>query len=526
MVRIAQPTLIDRLVGMVNPAAALDRIKARTLLQAYTGGKGGYAGGKRDRRATANFIPEGGSANADLLPELVDLRARSRHIARNVPIATGAIATNKTHIIGDGLSVKAACDYEALGLSEEAAQTWNAAADREFRLACMSIDWTRVEEFGDLQDTVFGSELESGDVFILRRYRIDAGDTYGTKAQVIEADRVCNPYNGQDTDLIKGGVEHDRNGVPIAIHVADRHPGDLYRKPVKWRRVPLRYNDGRKIVIHLINRSRPDQTRGIPYFAPVIEAIKAFGDYQEAEVRAAVVSAMFTVFIKRAPGDEDAGPLAGTESSFADDALELGSGAVVSLDEGEDVTIANPMRPNPNFDGFAQAFLRLVGVALEMPFEMLIKHFTASYSASRAALEMAYHTFRKKRGRFARQFVAEVRSWVIEEAILTGRLEAPKFFEDALIRQAWLRAEITGPVRITLDPKKDAEADKIDRDNGFKTSQQIMTERTGGDFDVKMDTIKRENERMTDARQATPQPGGASAGEPDTTQLKEDLDDA
>lgn len=219
MVRIAQLTLIDRLVGMVNPSAALDRIKARTLLQAYTGGKGGYAGGKRDRRGTANFIPDAGSAKADLLPELVDLRARSRHIARNVPIATGAIATNKTHIIGDGLAVKAACDYEALGLTETQAQAWNAAADREFKLACTSIDWTRVEEFGDLQDTVFGSELESGDVFILRRYRMDAGDTYGTKAQVIEADRVCNPFNGQDTDLVKGGVEHDRNGVPISCAI-------------------------------------------------------------------------------------------------------------------------------------------------------------------------------------------------------------------------------------------------------------------------------------------------------------------
>ncbi|WP_420406918.1 phage portal protein [Hoeflea sp.] len=523
--RIARPTILDRLVGMVSPATALERMKARTLLQAYTGGKGGYAGGKRDRRGLANFIPEGGSADADLLPEADDLRARSRHIARNVPVATGAIATNKTHVIGDGLTVKSACDYSALGIGEAEAQEWNAKADREFRLACASIDWTRVEEFGDLQDTVFGSELESGDVFAIRRFRLDAGDSYGTKVQVIEADRVSNPGHAQDTDKIKGGIEHNANGVPVAIHVADRHPGDLYRKPVKWRRVPLRYNDGRRIVIHLINRSRPDQTRGIPYFAPVIEAIKAFGDYQEAEVRAAVVSAMFTVFVKRLPGDDDAGPLAGTESSFSDDSLQLGSGAVVGLDEGEDVTIANPMRPNPNFDGFAQAFLRLVGVALELPFELLIKHFTASYSASRAALEMAYHSFRKRRSRFARQFVAEVRSWVIEEAVLTGRLDAPGFFDDPIVRQAWLRADITGPVRISLDPKKDAEADAIDRENGFKTSQQIMTERTGGDFDVKTDTISRENARLKDAGQSSERTGETSS-DPDASQLKEDMEDA
>lgn len=517
-IRPAKPTPLDRVVGFFSPTAALDRLRARTLLQAYSGG---YAGGKRGRKATYNYKPDGGSADADLIPDLPDLRARSRDLARNVPIATGAIATNKTHVIGEGLTVKAACDRAVLQLTEEQAREWNAAADREFSLAAKTIDWTGVEPFGDLQDTVFGSELESGDVFILRRWRKDAGDVYGTKAQVIEADRVCNPNNGADTDRLVAGVEHDTNGRPIAIHVANRHPGDLRYRPTSWRRVPVRYNDGRRIVIHLVNRHRPDQTRGIPYFAPVIEAIKSFGDYSEAEVQAAVVSAMFTVFVTSS-GDSESGPIPSTASD--DDNVHLGNGAIVSLNPDEKVDIANPMRPNPNFDAFAQAFLRLIGVALELPFEMLIKHFTASYSASRAALEMAWHSFRKRRARFARQFCAEVRSWVIEEAIIIGRLDAPGFFDDPLIREAWLRDEWTGPVRISLDPKKDAEADEMDRRNGFKTSQQIMTERTGGDFDMKTDALKRENERRTEAGIDTP--AKATASQPDMTTMKEDLNDA
>lgn len=523
-IRPASSTVIDRIVGIISPRAQLERLKARTLLAAYSS-KGGYNGGKRGRKATYNYLPDGGSADADLLPDLDMIRARSRDLARNVPVAVGAIATNKTHVIGEGLRARSACDYEALGITPDEARAWNRIADREFALAARTLDFTRVEEFGDLQDTVFGSEMESGDVFVIRRYRLDPGDIYGTKVQVVEADRVSNPNNGADTDLMRAGVEHNASGVPIAIHVADRHPGDVRLRPTSWRRVPLRYNDGRRIVIHLINRYRPDQTRGIPYFAPVIEALRSFGDYEEAEVRAAVVSAMFTVFVKSdSPADDDDGPIAGA-SRGDDDTLELGTGAIVSLGEGEDITTANPMRPNPNFDGFAQAFLRLVGVALELPYELLIKHFTASYSASRAALEMAYHGFRKRRVRFARQFCDEVRSWVIEEAILKGRIDAPGFFDDPLKRAAWLRADWTGPVRISLDPKKDAEADEKDRNNGFKTSQQIMDERTGGDFDVKTDRLKLENEKLAAA-------GGRStavvAHEPstDAADLKEDLNDA
>lgn len=514
--------MLDRVVSWFNPAAAVDRLRARTLLGAYSE-KAGYSGGKRGRKATWNFNPEGGSADADLLPDLPTLRARARDLARNVPIASGAVQTNKTHVIGDGLVARSACDWRRLGISEDAARQWNADCDAQFALAAKTLDFTKVEEFGDLQDTVFGAELESGDVFAVRRWRVDPGDDYGTKVQVIEADRVCNPNYHADTDTIRGGIEHDTNGVPIAIHVADRHPGDLHRRPTSWRRVPMRYRDGRKIVLHIINRHRPDQTRGIPYFAGVIEHLKSFGDYSDAEVRAAVVSAMFTVFVKSAAG-EDAGPL---PQPSADDNIALGNGAIVSLQPDEDIEIANPGRPNPNFDAFTTAFLRQVGVALELPYELLIKHFTASYSASRAALEMAYHGFRKRRSRFARQFCSEVRSWVIEEAIITGRLRAPGYFDDSMRRDAWLRAEWTGPVRISLDPKKDAEADERDRKNGFKTSAQIMLERTGGEFDAKTDTIKRENERLAQAGVTMGDaPAAADPAQADPADLKEDMNDA
>tara|TARA_R110000751_G_scaffold146094_9_gene250010 strand:+ start:14707 stop:16290 length:1584 start_codon:yes stop_codon:yes gene_type:complete len=523
-VQVAPATLVDRFVGVFNPQAMIERIRARTVLNALSGG---YVGGKRGRKATYNFNPDGGSADADTLPDLPALRARSRDLVRNVPIATGAIATNKTHVIGNGLKVKAACDYDLLGISEAAARAWNKAADREFGIACRSIDFSDRQKFGPLQEMIFGSELESGDVFILRRYRKRAGQVYGTKLQVIEADRISNPHNRADDDKISGGVEFDKDGVPVAVHVANRHPGGQYRGPTQWRRVPLRFNDGRRIVIHLASFQRPDQSRGIPYFAPVIESLKSFGDYQDAEVRAAVVSAMFTVFVTSS-SEQDAGPLGASESGSAgsdEEKLEMGSGAIVSLNSDEKVEIANPMRPNPGFDGFAQAFLRLVGVALEMPFELLVKHFTSSYSASRAALEMAYHTFRKRRERFAEDFCQEVRGWVIEEAILTDRLDAQGFFDDPVTRDAWLRAEWTGPVRISLDPLKDAKADESDVRNLFKTRQQVMTERTGGEFDVKADQAARESERMAGMGQTLE--GETVEDEPLSGQdLKEDLDDA
>ncbi len=499
--KVAKLNLVDRIVGYFNPGRALANVRDRTILAAYTGG---YKGGKRGRRGTKNYLPGNGSADADLLPDLKDLRGRSRDLVRNLPVATGAVATNKTHVIGDGLILNAQCKRDVLGLTEEQARAFNKRAESEFALWCKTADFTLVQHFCDMQALLFGSVLESGDVFAIRRFRRDPGQVYGTKVQVIEADMVCNPLHTSDTDTLISGIEHTQQGVPIAVHVSDRHPGDVRRKALSWRRVPMRYNDGREIVLHVFDRLRPDQTRGVPYLAPVIESLKSLGDYTDAEVTAAVVSAMFTVFVKGAPDPEN-GPLPTSDrAADGNDEVALGAGAIVNLGNDESVDVANPLRPNPQFDDFVKAFLRQIGVALELPFELLIKHFTASYSASRAALEMAYHTFRRRRNWFVRKFMEPVYGWFMEEAVLLGRLDAPGFFDDQLIRDAWLNATWTGPVRISLDPKKDAEADKIDVEMGVKTRQQVMTERTGGDFDQKVDQAKREKAAMDDAGLSQP----------------------
>ena len=63
----------------------------------------------------------------------------------------------------------------------------------------------------------------------------------------------------------------------------------------------------------------------------------------------------------------------------SDGDYKLAPGAILDLQPNENIEIADQKRPNQAFDPFVQAILRQVGVALELPFEILIKHFTASY---------------------------------------------------------------------------------------------------------------------------------------------------
>jgi len=491
-------TLTDRFVEWMNPAAGLGRLKGRVMMAEV----GGYAGGKRDRRATRNWRPKQTSVNEELSYDLPDLRTRSRDLARNVPIATGAINTVVTSVVGDGLVLQSQIDQEALGLTPDQAESWQRQAEREFAIWARRPDFTSRLNFDELQELVFRAVLESGDIFVARRRRKDRQDTYGLKLQLIEADRVSNENNGSNSATLVDGIELDTDGVPVAYHISSRHPDDVGRGVKReWRRFEAGSSlTGQPQILHLYKQLRPDQARGIPYLSPVVEAIKQLGDYAEAEVRAAVISAMFTVFVK--PGmvsdDGDADFVGTTEGVDPNSEIALGNGAIVDLGPNEDVVFADPKRPNTAFDGFVTAMSRHIGVALELPYEMLLKSFTASYSASRAALEMAWQMFRTRRSWLAWKFCQPVYEWVITEAVASGRLSAPGYFDDPIIREAWLGSDWIGPSRIQLDPGKEAAADLIDLGMGVTTRQQIIMERKGGSFEQKHQQLVRE-QRMRDA---------------------------
>lgn len=476
-----RPTFLDRMVEWWDPKAGIQRRYARSMLALA----GGYEGGRRDRRGTKRWRAFEGSADSDTLPDLPTLRARSRDLVRNVPIATGAVATMVTGVVGDGLTLQSQIDRELLPLSDEEADRWQDQAEREWELFAATCDFTRVQDFGELQELCFRAILDSGDVLVVRRFDEGAGTEYATKIQIVEADRISNPNREADSDKIIAGVEVGSSGAPIAYHVSDRHPGEIRRKTMRWERLPAVSSSGIPLALHLFHRLRPDQTRGVPYLAPVIELIKQLGDYTDAEVRAAVVSSLYTVFIT-SNSDNESTPIAGEKDpTLADNELKLGSGAIVSLNTDEDVSFADPKRPNTAFDPFMESIFRQLGVALELPFEVLIKHFTASYSASRAALEMAWQVMRKRRLWLARRLCQPVYAWCIEEAVARGRLAAPGFFDDPLIRMAYLGAEWIGPQRMSLDPQKEAKADEIDIALGTKTIDQVCIERTGGTFERK-----------------------------------------
>lgn len=490
-------TPFERVVSLIAP----ERARAMAGLRMGIQFAGQFSGARQDKTSMRSFNPSAGSADSDSLGDLETLRARSRDLARNAPIARGARNTSKTNIVGTGLRMSSSLQREVLGLSDEQAEAWEDNVEVLFDLwassKMASVD--RKLNFYELQNVAFTSAWDSGDCFALRRYK-ESTSFLALCVQLIEADRVCTP-NDKVANLpgqpeIRDGVEIDADGEPVAYHVLNQHPGELLLsayKPEDWARIPARGSSPFPLMVHLMENDRIGQTRGIPMLAPVIESLKQLDRYAEAELMAAVVSAFFTVFIKTNPENgassgemtglmPGSGPMGGDGIAQPGGEMSLGSGTVVELAEGEDISTANPNRPNPNFDPFFLAVIRQIGIALGIPYEVLIMHFSSSYTASKAAIETARQFFTDRRTHLARNFCQPVYEWFLYEMVARGTIVAPGFLDDPIKRMAWCGSKWLGRAPIVLDSVKDANAAKLWIDLGVETIESITVEKNGGDW--------------------------------------------
>lgn len=505
------------------------------------------AGASTTRRALKGFTPYSLSSDRDINDNNSTLRARSRMLYMSSPIATSAINTNRTKIVGTGLTFKSSIDRNLLHLSPDYAKDWENNVKTEFALwadSAQSCDALGINDFESLQQLTLVSWLLSGDVFVLiKRTEPTVMNPYSLRLHIVEADRVCTPDHFKKVafsastegvvpkgeagagNLVHDGVEVDAEGKVIAYYVCNKHPGDASAQAkAKWTRV-LAYGEesGLPNVLHIMNSERPDQYRGVPYLAQVIEPLLQLRRYTESELMAALVQSFFTAWIEteEAPsefplnevgaGEVDGIPSENPEHGISADPneYEMAPGTVTTLAKGEKITFGNPNIPTAGFDAFVSSMVKQIGAALELPYDVIIKEFNSSYSSSRGALLEAWEAFRMRRKWFVSKFCQPIYEIWLAEAVAIGRIKAIGFFSDPRIKKAYCGAQWIGPVQGQLDPKKEAVAAITEAVTGVKTFTQITRELGGGDFSANVEQLRYERELLKEAGISTISPTGA-----------------
>lgn len=415
------------------------------------------------------WTPPRRSADAEILPNWGSLVARARDLDRNNPVARSMRQTSVDNVVGIGPMLMSDPDYGALGITQDQAAEWAEMLERRFHAwwwswACHAGDCLTG---GQLTQLAKSAMIMNGDALSLPLWLPDAGDGYATKLQMIEADRLSNPNGQSDSRRLRGGIELDDYGRPLAYHIKSGHPGDAeiagYDAPFdKWERIARRTEFGRLQVIHLYDPERSPQSRGKPLLTTIIPELKNVDRYKRAEIVAAVRNADVAGIITTPLGAEDVVSLFQSNSEAylkarRDHAVGLESGTLLALMPGDDFKSHAPTRPAQQFGAFIENCLRIASCGAEIPYELVVKDFTKlTYSGGRMMVLEAWRSFNRQRDILATGWLDPILGLLAEEEVYARRISAPGFIEDPVRRRAWLRCQWIFPGRGWVDPVKES----------------------------------------------------------------------
>lgn len=499
--RLPQGTLLDSTGQLLRPS--VHDIAAHYIgPMSYGGGGTGYGnyGANLSKNSLAGWLWRGGDADLDIGWNVQILRERSRDAFMGIPLATGAVETLDTNVIGEGLYPAPNVDGESLGLDEQQTADLNKELADKFEWWAndpRECDYEGKHSFYTLQSVAFQSMLLSGDCPILFPLKPRPKTLFELRLRVLEADRIMNPAVEDPAKNIFSGVELSDTGELSAYHISERHPLStgagrplVHINTGKTFRVePFGGLSGRRNMVLMIRPERPEQRRGVPILSVCLELLKQMGRYTDATVVAAVIQSYFTAFITSEFPDPNVFESLLTEEQKKQVMdlnpynVQLGPGIVNFMRPGHAVNFSTPTQPHSTFGEFSISVAKFIGAALGIPYEVLLKQYNASYSASRAALLDFWKRVRKYRALVIDQFCQPVYEEWLTDAIGLGRIEHFKGgFDDPYVRKAMLRCIWTGASAGSLDPQKEVTAADLKVQCGFSTIERESAELNGSNY--------------------------------------------
>nr|WP_233612901.1 phage portal protein [Citrobacter braakii] len=456
--------------------------------------------------------------------------SRMRDLARNDGWASGTITRVLDNAIGANYRPIFKPDYRMLRLitgNKAFDATWADEYGKVIEAHWRSwandpgryCDVERKQTVSQMLRLGFRHKLLDGDALLVLQYRTDrlgpGRGQYATTLQIVDPDRLSNPQQNFDMPNVRGGVEIDADGAPVAYHIREAHIGDWWSgaKTMTWQRIPRETSWGRPIVIHDFDMERGAQHRGMGILAPIVQRLKMLIKYDESELEAAILNAIFGAYIESpydaqmvssALGDTGGGFVDGEELSayqtqrteyYQDKRLNLQNGArIPHLFPNEKIVTLSAARPTSNFDGFESAVLRNIAAATGLSTQQVTQDWSdVNYSSARAAMLEAWKTLTRRRDDYATGTAQPVASAFVEEIHSIESLPLPAGAPDFLdAKAAYCRARWMGPGRGWIDPVAEKKGSILGMNAGLSTLEMEAAENAGEDWEEMLDQRARE----------------------------------
>lgn len=455
-----------------------------------------YAGARLDRLTSSFGQGSNQSVDSGLRFELETLRNRSRDLAENNDYIAGYLELLGNKVIGANgirLQVKARggdgqLDSGANTTIEAGWKIWGRKG---------SCDVTGKLSWVELQRLTLESMARDGEVFI-RLIRSPRVNRYALALQLIEADQINIRANDilANGNVIRMGVELNSWGKPVAYHVFEHHPGDMYfgaSGSFATVRIPA------EEMIHLFRPHRPGQTRGVPWTASVMTRMHHMGKYEEAAIINARVGASKMGFI--IPPQNGSDYQGDGKDADGNIVSEVEPGLLEKLPAGYDVKTFDSRYPSNEYDSFVKRQIK--GTSCGLPgatYSDLSNDLEAvNFSSIRQGTLNARDSYRSLQQLMIDVLCVPVfESW-LGQALDFGALvvvnckRGPNSQLSAANFDKYNAAVFVGRGWDWVDPLKDQNANTVALANRLTTHSRIAAEQ-GDDFEDILTELKQEQE--------------------------------
>lgn len=456
-----------------------------------------YRGADPMSQELGGWFPVLNTPTGELWRSRDQLVARSRDLRRNNGFAAGVEHQLLDSVIGANWRLRPRPNWRALGIDYRTAIDWSRQVGARWRSyaddpGCW-IHAARLLRFGGLLRAQFATWFMTGEHLSVGQWepeRIGPGRArWATCVQLVDPDRLSNPYGEPERIDLSMGVHRGlRYGEPLGYWIRNAHPADWVSSTEanRWTYTPRETAWGRPVVLHGFEVDRDGQVRGVPPFAPIIEALRLQDVFERHVAAGAILDAIYAAVIESQSGLslEDAKEIFGADPETKELLppnvdIRLRGVKVPVLPPGVKLDFRAPQRPAAaQFAQFEEAVLRRIAAGFGLSYEQVARDYSkTNYSSARASLGDAWKFMQGRSEFMASSFADHVYALWLEEEINMGGIDLPAGTPDFYDARAdWVACTWIGPGRGWIDPTKEAQASQMKIDAGLSTREKEAAE--------------------------------------------------
>ncbi len=456
--------MLEQAIAKISPKWALRRAYHRRILASYDAAKPS----RLHKRST-----DRGNGDRQVQQSRDRLTIQARDLERNLDIARGALNLIEDNVVSTGIR------------PEPQTRKIDGTPHNEFNNDLMNWweKWIKCPDVTGDRDYYsmqrLNARMLSRDGEFFQHHLIGNVPNLKHHCQIpysleqLESDFIPIDYYDDSKNIIQG-IQKDDWGKPTFYYAYKKHPfgvggigsgSSLISQDLK--RIPAANMTHAKLA------DRVKQTRGVSFFASVINRLDHIKESETSELVAARVAANMTAYIKKGSPTEFEPEEYDTDSGLRE--MEFAAGMIFDdLRVGEDIGTIDSNRPNNNLIDFLDSQIRRYASGVGLGFSSLNKKYGGNFSSQRQELVEQYQHF----GVLWHYFSEKESRPVWENFIKAGVLSVIKIPKD-LDLSTLFDVDHSRPGMVWIDPVKEIkakimaiEAELLSRSQAMRASGQ------------------------------------------------------